>query len=101
MEGAYARQEKVFPSMPFRKFDRCFCRFGSTVAEEYLLIEFARSDFAQLFSQFNNLTAVEVGVGVVDELLTLASYGFDNFRMAVTDVYASYPRVEVDVLVAI
>lgn len=94
-------RKRCFRVCHFESLIAAFCRFGSTVAEEYFLIEFARSDFAQLFSQFNDLTAVEVGVGVVDELLTLASYGFDNFRMAVTDVYASYPRVEVDVLVAI
>ena len=87
--------------MPFRKFDRGLRRFGSTVTEKRLLIEFAWSDFAQLFSQFNDFTVVEVGVGIVEELFTLASYGFDNFRMTVTNVYTSDPRVEVDVLVAI
>jgi hypothetical protein len=88
VKGAYEAYKKLFPCVPFRKLNRRFDRFGSTVAKENFLPTTSRRDFRKFFSNVNNLTVIKISIGIMQKLVTLILYRRNDFRVIVTHIQA-------------
>jgi hypothetical protein len=101
MKTADEAYEQWFAGVPPSKFNRRFNSFGAAVAEKRFFLKLARSDFCQFFCQVNCFFVVEVGVGIMQETVTLSFYGLNHTGIIMANVHAGYARVKVNVLVSI
>jgi hypothetical protein len=75
MESADETDEKLFASMPFRKFDSRLNCLGPAVAKVDFLLKVSGGNLHELPGQVYYFVIVKVRVGIVQKTVALILYG--------------------------